>query len=153
MSSDAERDALKRDEVGRLGWMALMLTPEMGPTRIARAMERLNENRRGSLLDFVGDFVRRFPKCVDEYEELLTGNRIWMGRLTNVGVLTADECKEYGVTGPLLHAIADLGFTYTTPIQSAARRPRPYRPILCSDALSRRAPWTSTPLSAIPRNR
>jgi NADH-quinone oxidoreductase subunit D len=49
-------------------------------------------------------FCDMFPAKVDEYEELLTGNRIWMGRLTNVGVLTADECKEYGVTGPLLRA-------------------------------------------------
>ena len=49
-------------------------------------------------------FCDMFPAKVDEYEELLTGNRIWVGRLTNVGVLTADECKEYGVTGPLLRA-------------------------------------------------
>jgi NADH-quinone oxidoreductase subunit D len=49
-------------------------------------------------------FCDMFPPKVDEYEELLTGNRIWVGRTTNVGVLTADECKEYGVTGPLLRA-------------------------------------------------
>ncbi len=42
-------------------------------------------------------FCDMFPPKVDEYEELLTGNRIWKGRLTNVGILTADECKEYGV--------------------------------------------------------
>jgi DNA processing protein len=47
MDSDAERDALKSAEVGRLGWMALMLTPEMGPTRIARAMERLGADAAG----------------------------------------------------------------------------------------------------------
>jgi NADH-quinone oxidoreductase subunit D len=49
-------------------------------------------------------FCDMFPPKVDQYEELLTGNRIWLGRLTNVGVLTADECKEYGVTGPVLRA-------------------------------------------------
>jgi NADH-quinone oxidoreductase subunit D len=49
-------------------------------------------------------FCDMFPAKVDEYEELLTGNRIWKGRLTNVGVLTADDCKEYGVTGPMLRA-------------------------------------------------
>lgn len=43
------------------------------------------------------------PK-IDEYEGLLTGNRIWAGRLKNVGVLTAEECKQYGVTGPMLRA-------------------------------------------------
>jgi DNA processing protein len=41
MGSDAEQDALKGSERGRLAWMALALTPEMGPTRIARAVERL----------------------------------------------------------------------------------------------------------------
>ena len=44
-NSDAERDALKTTEVGRLGWMALALTPEMGPTRIARAMAKLGAER------------------------------------------------------------------------------------------------------------
>jgi NADH-quinone oxidoreductase subunit D len=43
------------------------------------------------------------PK-IDEYEELLTTNRIWVSRLTGVGILNAEECKEYGVTGPVLRA-------------------------------------------------
>ena len=41
---------------------------------------------------------------VDEYEELLTVNRMWVDRLTNVGVLSAEDCKAFGVTGPLLRA-------------------------------------------------
>jgi NADH-quinone oxidoreductase subunit D len=49
-------------------------------------------------------FCDWFLPKVDEYEELLTNNRIWVGRLKNVGILTADECKEYGVTGPVLRA-------------------------------------------------
>jgi NADH-quinone oxidoreductase subunit D len=49
-------------------------------------------------------FCDMFLPKVDEYEELLSNNRIWVGRLTNVGVLSADECKEYGVTGPVLRA-------------------------------------------------
>ncbi len=52
----------------------------------------------------VNAFCEMFLPKVDEYEELLTGNRIWISRLKNVGVLTADECKEYGVTGPVLRA-------------------------------------------------
>jgi NADH-quinone oxidoreductase subunit D len=43
------------------------------------------------------------PK-IDEYEDLLTGNRIWIGRLKGVGILTAEDCKAYGVTGPMLRA-------------------------------------------------
>jgi NADH-quinone oxidoreductase subunit D len=50
------------------------------------------------------DFCDMFIPKVDEYEELLTNNRIWVGRLKGVGILTADECKEYGVTGPMVRA-------------------------------------------------
>jgi NADH-quinone oxidoreductase subunit D len=49
-------------------------------------------------------FCDMFLPKLDEYEELLTNNRIWIGRLQNVGILTAAECKEYGVTGPVLRA-------------------------------------------------
>jgi NADH-quinone oxidoreductase subunit D len=52
----------------------------------------------------VRDFCTMFVPKVDEYEELLTNNRIWKGRLVDVGILSADECKEYGVTGPVLRA-------------------------------------------------
>jgi NADH-quinone oxidoreductase subunit D len=41
---------------------------------------------------------------VDEYEQLLTSNRIWIGRTKGVGLLPAEDCKQYGVTGPLLRA-------------------------------------------------
>jgi len=49
-------------------------------------------------------FCDMFLPRVDEYEELLTNNRIWVGRLKGVGVLSAEECKEFGVTGPVLRA-------------------------------------------------
>ena len=50
------------------------------------------------------DFCDYFIPKVDEYEELLTGNRIWVDRLTGVGILNAEDCKAYGVTGPMLRA-------------------------------------------------
>lgn len=50
------------------------------------------------------DFCTMFAPKVDEYEELLSGNRIWMERLINVGILNAEDCKTYGVTGPMLRA-------------------------------------------------
>ncbi|MEJ5370149.1 MAG: NADH-quinone oxidoreductase subunit D [Bryobacteraceae bacterium] len=50
------------------------------------------------------EFCDIFEKKIDEYEELLTGNRIWQQRLKGVGILTAEDCKEYGVTGPMLRA-------------------------------------------------
>lgn len=54
--------------------------------------------------DETRSFCDMFVHRVDEYEELLTANRIWVNRLKGVGVLTADQCKEYGVTGPMLRA-------------------------------------------------
>ena len=50
------------------------------------------------------EFCDMFPKRLEEYDDLLTGNPIWQGRLRNVGVLTADACKQLGVTGPVLRA-------------------------------------------------
>jgi len=52
----------------------------------------------------VKKFCDEFEPRVDEYETLLTGNRIWVNRLTGIGILTAGECKDYGVTGPMLRA-------------------------------------------------
>ena len=63
---------------------------------------RLNQNREGSLLDFLDDFTKRFPSCVDEYEALLTDNRIWKQRLVGIGVVTPERAKALGFTGPML---------------------------------------------------
>ncbi|HVA94368.1 MAG TPA: NADH-quinone oxidoreductase subunit D [Candidatus Dormibacteraeota bacterium] len=49
-------------------------------------------------------FCKSFDKRVDEYESLLTQNRIWMGRTKGIGVLTAKEAIDYGATGPVLRA-------------------------------------------------
>ncbi|MFZ9161675.1 MAG: NADH-quinone oxidoreductase subunit D, partial [Burkholderiaceae bacterium] len=67
-----------------------------------RAVSKLNENRTGSLLDFIEDFTRRFPKCVDEYETLLTDNRIWKQRLVGIGVVSPERAQALGFTGPML---------------------------------------------------
>jgi NADH-quinone oxidoreductase subunit D len=68
----------------------------------AKAIEKLNENRQGSMLDFVDDFCRRFPKMVDEYETLLTDNRIWKQRTVGIGVVTPERALNLGFTGPML---------------------------------------------------
>jgi NADH-quinone oxidoreductase subunit D len=65
-------------------------------------VERLNRNRQGSLLDFLDDFTQRFPGCVDEYETLLTDNRIWKQRTVGIGVVTPERAKQLGLTGPML---------------------------------------------------
>ncbi|SFL96861.1 NADH-quinone oxidoreductase subunit D [Nitrosomonas communis] len=64
--------------------------------------QKRNENRQGSLLDFIEDFTNRFPKYVDEYETLLTDNRIWKQRLVNIGVVSPERAKALGFTGPML---------------------------------------------------
>jgi NADH-quinone oxidoreductase subunit D len=65
-------------------------------------LKRINENRRGSLLDFIEDFTGRFPKYVDEYETLLTDNRIWKQRLVGIGVVSPERALAMGFTGPML---------------------------------------------------
>ncbi|WP_041186222.1 NADH-quinone oxidoreductase subunit D [Candidatus Kinetoplastidibacterium desouzai] len=64
--------------------------------------ERMNAARSGSLLDFIYDFTERFPGCIDEYENLLTNNRIWKQRLVGVGVVSPERAKALGFTGPML---------------------------------------------------
>jgi NADH-quinone oxidoreductase subunit D len=68
----------------------------------AAAVKKLNENRQGSLLDFLEDFTRRFPTYVDEYETLLTDNRIWKQRTVNIGIVTPERAIALGMTGPML---------------------------------------------------
>ncbi|MCP5267087.1 MAG: NADH-quinone oxidoreductase subunit D [Burkholderiaceae bacterium] len=66
------------------------------------AVRELNRDREGSLLDFLEAFTNRFPGCVDEYETLLTDNRIWKQRLVGIGVVDPDRAKALGFTGPML---------------------------------------------------
>ncbi len=61
-----------------------------------------NANRQGPLLDFIQDFTERFPKCVDEYETLLTDNRIWKQRTVNIGIVSPERAIALGFTGPML---------------------------------------------------
>ncbi len=68
----------------------------------AEATKQLNENRRGSMLDFIEDFTNRFPGYVDEYETLLTDNRIWKQRTVGIGVVSPERAQALGFTGPML---------------------------------------------------
>ena len=52
----------------------------------------------------VTSFCEFFLRKVDEYETLLTNNRIWLERTKNVGILKSAEAIDMGVTGPLLRA-------------------------------------------------
>lgn len=67
-----------------------------------KAVKRMNENREGSVLDFIEDFTRRFPGFIDEYETLLTDNRIWKQRTVGIGVVSPENALAMGFTGPML---------------------------------------------------
>jgi NADH-quinone oxidoreductase subunit D len=70
--------------------------------RSKKKIDQLNEARSGTLLDFIEDFTDRFPACVDEYETLLTDNRIWKQRTVNIGVVSPERAMALGFTGPML---------------------------------------------------
>jgi NADH-quinone oxidoreductase subunit D len=78
--------------------------PQYQPSKLRDANEitRLNANREGSLLDFIWDFTERFPKHIDEYEMLLTDNRIWKQRTVGIGVISPERALQLGFTGPML---------------------------------------------------
>ncbi len=80
--------------------------PRYAPSkfRSKREMRRRNRDREGSLLDFIDAFIERFPGCIDEYETLLTDNRIWKQRTVDIGVVSPERALQLGFTGPMLRA-------------------------------------------------
>lgn len=74
------------------------------PWRSKKELSQLNETRQGSLIDFIHAFTERFPGCVDEYETLLTDNRIWKQRTVDIGVVSPERALQLGFTGPMLRA-------------------------------------------------
>ncbi|WP_092401623.1 MULTISPECIES: NADH-quinone oxidoreductase subunit D [Candidatus Ichthyocystis] len=78
--------------------------PKYQPSRFRskRDLNSMNRARDGSLLDFIDDFCQRFDGYVDDYETLLTDNRIWKQRTVNIGVVSAERAKALGFTGPML---------------------------------------------------
>ncbi len=69
-----------------------------------KEVDEMNKNRQGSLLDFLKDFTERFEAYIDEYETLLTNNRIWKQRTVDIGCLTEEQAKDLSMTGPMLRA-------------------------------------------------
>ena len=83
----------------------------------AEEVTKLNQNRQGSLLDFLEDFTERFPKYVDEYETLLTDNRIWRQRTVGIGVVSPERALQLGFSGPMIRGSG---------IEWDLRKKRPY---------------------------
>ena len=65
-------------------------------------VKKMNTNRQGSLLDFIADFTDRFPKLIDEYETLLTDNRIFKQRTVGIAVVSPERALQLGFSGPML---------------------------------------------------
>ena len=78
--------------------------PKYKPSRWhnEKAVKKMNLNREGSLLDFIEDFTSRFPKLVDEYEDLLTDNRIFKQRTVDIAIVSPERALQLGFTGPML---------------------------------------------------
>ncbi len=74
----------------------------MNSGRSDKDVKQLNEHRGGSLLDFIDAFVERFPRCIDEYETLLTDNRVWKQRTVGIGVISPERALALGFSGPML---------------------------------------------------
>jgi len=72
------------------------------PWHKGKDLKRLNHWREGSMLDYLDAFTSDFPSKVDEYEELLTNNRIWKQRTVGIGVISPDKAQAWGMTGVML---------------------------------------------------
>jgi len=70
--------------------------------RSDKEIDRLNADRQASLLDFVEAFTDKFPGRVDEYETLLTENRIWKQRTVGIGVVSPERALQLGFSGAML---------------------------------------------------
>lgn len=67
-----------------------------------KKLDELNSTREGTLLDFIEAFTERFPGYIDEYETLLTDNRIWKQRTVDIGIVSPERALQLGFSGPML---------------------------------------------------
>lgn len=69
-----------------------------------KQVAEMNAERTGSLLDYLWNFSENFFKHIEEYETLLTDNRIWKQRTVDVGIISPERALQNGLTGPMLRA-------------------------------------------------
>jgi NADH-quinone oxidoreductase subunit D len=67
-----------------------------------KQLDKLNEGRQGSLLDFIERFAKNLPNNLADYHNLLTDNRIWKQRTVGIGVVSPERALNLGFTGPML---------------------------------------------------
>ncbi|TAN06535.1 MAG: NADH-quinone oxidoreductase subunit D [Rhodanobacteraceae bacterium] len=83
---------------------AKMIQYKESPWHKGKDLKRMNAWREGSMLDFLDAFAADFQHKVDEYEELLTDNRIWKQRTVDIGIVSPEQAYALGMTGPMLRA-------------------------------------------------
>ncbi|HEU0278175.1 MAG TPA: NADH-quinone oxidoreductase subunit D [Rhodanobacteraceae bacterium] len=81
-----------------------MIQYHESPWHKGKDLKRMNAWREGSLLDFLDAFAEDFPHKVDEYEELLTDNRIWKQRTVDIGIVSPEQAMALGMSGPMVRA-------------------------------------------------
>jgi NADH-quinone oxidoreductase subunit D len=70
--------------------------------RKGKDLARMNRWREGSLLDYLDAFAADFFHRIDDYETLLTDNRIWKQRTVGIGVVSPERAMQLGFVGPML---------------------------------------------------
>ncbi len=75
---------------------------EVNKFKKAHTVKKLNAAREGSLLDFLEDFTVRFSGYCDDYETLLTDNRIWKQRTVGIAVVSPERAVQLGFSGVML---------------------------------------------------
>ena len=77
---------------------------DSSPLRSKSETARRNRDRQGSLLDFIAAFCERFKGSIDDYETLLSDNRIWKQRTVDIGIVAPEQALRLGYSGPMLRA-------------------------------------------------
>ena len=75
---------------------------EISKFKNKKELKKINKARSGSLLDFIEDFTDRFPSCIDDYETLLTDNRIWKQRTVDIAIVSPEQALQHGFSGAML---------------------------------------------------
>ena len=76
------------------------VTAEGQPVRLTAELESFRDD--ADARGFIDAFCDKFPGCVDEYETLLTDNRIWKQRTVNIGVVSPERALNLGFSGPMI---------------------------------------------------
>ena len=64
----------------------------------------VNRDLPAELLEDISQFCDRFPPMLDDVQDLLTGNRIFVQRTVDIGIATSEEAMDWGFSGPMLRA-------------------------------------------------